>query len=188
MSRSIMTTFTGRRFDMEDFDPSDISIRDVAHHLALINRFRGATTVPVSVAQHSVWVSRLCDDRVALQGLLHDAAEAYLGDVVKWQKEDPGYSKFREIEDRLQRAIFLKYGCPVEQDPSVTEADRLAVCWEARLFTMNKKCHVPDELTNRYTLSPAQEHNFDIIVGREAWHWQIAESKFLDRFRDLTKL
>jgi uncharacterized protein len=66
--------------------PDVIHIRDIAHHLALINRFNGATETPYSVAQHSVLVADLLlakkqPAHVCLWGLLHDAHEAYLGDL-----------------------------------------------------------------------------------------------------------
>jgi uncharacterized protein len=66
--------------------PDVIHIRDIAHHLSLINRFNGATDTPYSVAQHSVLVADLLLAKkqpadVCLWGLLHDAHEAYLGDV-----------------------------------------------------------------------------------------------------------
>lgn len=63
-----------------------INIKDIAHHLALINRFTGATTRPYSVAEHSL----LCADIALRDGhplsaqmaaLMHDAHEAYTTDL-----------------------------------------------------------------------------------------------------------
>ncbi|QRF56596.1 hypothetical protein [Variovorax paradoxus] len=63
-----------------------ILIEDIAHHLAIINRFTGATSRPYSVAEHSL----LCCDIaqragapafVQLAALMHDAHEAYVSDA-----------------------------------------------------------------------------------------------------------
>src|SRR5690242_6150646 len=67
-------------------DPDDIIIADVAHHLAGICRFTGGTSSPYSVAQHCVHV---CEEleragfnaAYQLAALLHDASEAYVGDM-----------------------------------------------------------------------------------------------------------
>jgi uncharacterized protein len=72
--------------------PDMIHLRDIAHHLSLINRFNGATETPYSVAQHSVLVADLlfakrCAPHVVMGGLLHDAHEAYLGDTATPVKE-----------------------------------------------------------------------------------------------------
>ena len=61
----------------------DIDLVDIAHGLALTNRWNGATGQAVSVAWHSLVVSALAsetDPAAALHGLMHDAAEAYTGD------------------------------------------------------------------------------------------------------------
>ncbi len=50
-------TYTGRMVSLLDPKPEDICIEDVAHHLAIVNRFGGATREPYSVAQHAVLVS-----------------------------------------------------------------------------------------------------------------------------------
>ena len=67
-------------------------IREIAHALAQINRFTGHCKRPYSVAEHSVLVSTIAETEGAstsaqLAALLHDAHEAYTGDVsspVKW--------------------------------------------------------------------------------------------------------
>lgn len=72
--------------------PDTVDIEDIAAHLSKINRFNGATREPYSVAQHSVLVARILalaghDAATQLWGLLHDAHEAYLGDMatpVQW--------------------------------------------------------------------------------------------------------
>ena len=76
-------TASGKRFYLRRPTPADIDAGDVAHALAHICRFNGHTREFYSVAQHSILVSRLLPDELKLAGLLHDAAEAYCGDMVK---------------------------------------------------------------------------------------------------------
>lgn len=81
---TIILTFTGKRVDLLNPSPSDICIEDIAHSLAASTRFNGHTRVPVSVAQHCVLGSYLFQDSDgALAFLLHDAHEAYLGDLAR---------------------------------------------------------------------------------------------------------
>ena len=67
-------------------------LADVAHALALINRFNGHTKRPYSVAEHSLVVAELAalaGETVDVQFacLMHDAHEAYVGDVISPVKE-----------------------------------------------------------------------------------------------------
>lgn len=80
------TTASGRAFWSLDPRPEDVRIEDIAAQLSRICRFGGALKPGVSfysVAQHSVLVSYNVPEEYALEGLLHDAAEAYVGDVIK---------------------------------------------------------------------------------------------------------
>ena len=60
-----------------------MSIEDIAHGLAFQCRFNGQTGTFYSVAQHSLMVMSLVPEELQFAALLHDAAEAYLGDMVK---------------------------------------------------------------------------------------------------------
>lgn len=65
---------------------TDINIGDIATALSRIPRFNGHTIRPYPVAAHSLWVSRAIlketgDVMHALGGLMHDAHEAYVGDM-----------------------------------------------------------------------------------------------------------
>jgi hypothetical protein len=79
-------TYTGKRFSLADPHPEQVDINDIAHALSLVNRWGGHTRMPYSVAAHSVMVAdlvaKIAPD-LALAALLHDAPEAYLGDVCR---------------------------------------------------------------------------------------------------------
>ena len=103
-----MQTASGRKVYVMSPRAEDVFIWDIAHALARICRFGGHVKCEhYSVAQHSVLVSRTCDPENALVGLLHDAAEAYIGDVVRPLK----YSlpKYRELEVKWNRAIQRRF-------------------------------------------------------------------------------
>ena len=78
-----MVTFTGKLVNPLDLTPQDVDIRDIAHHLSNMCRWQGATRHFYSVAEHCVHVSRLVPTGYALLALLHDAAEAYMGDAIR---------------------------------------------------------------------------------------------------------
>ena len=77
-------------------------------------------------------VSDLCEPQDALWGLLHDASEAYLGDVVKPLKVTGAFAEYRKLEAWMQAAICCRVGLPTEEPPRVMEIDEALVAVEAR--------------------------------------------------------
>lgn len=57
MSDVWFQTYTGRVWRPLDPQPEDVVQEDIAHALALTNRFNGATREPYSVAQHCCLVA-----------------------------------------------------------------------------------------------------------------------------------
>lgn len=79
--RPWVLTASGRRVDLLDPDPATIAPADIAHALARLQRFNGHGRHGWSVANHSMLVADMMPRPWRLWGLLHDAHEAYLGDV-----------------------------------------------------------------------------------------------------------
>jgi hypothetical protein len=138
MSDNWIVTASGRQFDYEHPELG-LDIRDIATSLASTCRFGGHVTRYYSVARHSIHVSLLVPTRYAMYGLLHDAAEAYVGDVVRPLKNL--LPSLRPIEKRIERAIFERFtGAPMPEEAQrpVKLADLIALATERRDVVCDK--------------------------------------------------
>lgn len=127
-----LQTFTGKAFCFEDSQPEDIDIIDITHALSNVCRFNGHTREFYSVAQHSVLVSKACAPEDALWGLLHDASEAYMGDLVRPIKHHPDLYRYRNMELSVMFAVCERFGLSMPQPVSVSEADVRVLFTEKR--------------------------------------------------------
>lgn len=172
-------TFTGRYFYFTEPDPGSVNIVDIATALSRICRFTGHTKQFYSVAQHSVYVSYLVEKEQAKQGLMHDAAEAYLGDVSSPLKQLlPDY---KSIEHSVERCILSCFGLPFPLHPSIKKAD-------LRMLVTEKRDLMPDPLPG------AERGEWDWLKGVEPMAARIvplppdeAKALFLTRFIELTR-
>lgn len=127
---SWILTNSGKHFDLLDPPPDMIEILDIAHGLANLCRFSGHSRYFYSVAQHSAIASQIVSPEFAWEALLHDASEAYLGDVTRPLKQLlPDY---RAIERKVEGAIRAKFNLPDTQSHQVTHADRVMLATERR--------------------------------------------------------
>lgn len=170
-SKTWIQTWSGRQFWPMDAHPEEVFIEDIAWMLAQQNRWKGATKTPISIAQHSVIVSKLCDPVFALQGLLHDATEAYLGDMASPVKSQ--MPAFKAAEDALWKVIAVRFGLPAELDPSVIRADAISLHTESRDLM-----HTPPVEWRGYLPPPMEERI-------EPWSATKAADEFLKRFKEL---
>jgi hypothetical protein len=169
-------TRSGISFNLIDPDPALINILDIAHALAHICRFTGHTHSFYSVAEHSVRCSLLpcVPPEHALETLLHDAAEAYIGDV-----SSPLKAQLREyqlIEFRIEQAIRKRFCLPPKKAPCVKQADLTMLATEKR------------------DLMFANDEQWDVLDGIKPMDKAItvcyaphqAEVYFLDRYAQLS--
>lgn len=140
-----LRTYTGKQFHLFDPRAEDICIEDIAHALSLICRYTGHVQRFYSVAEHSVLVCGVVGSRLRDQGivgeralgivkwaLLHDAAEAYVGDMARPLKHQPEMALFRETEARIMEVISAKFGL-VGGEPTIVRAvDTEIIGTEAR--------------------------------------------------------
>ena len=174
-----LRTASGKMVDVAHLRPEDVDIHDIASALSRICRFNGHLRADVghySVAQHSVEVARLLrtwgwHPDVQLYGLLHDAAEAYVGDVVTNLKR--ALVGYVELEAAVEDVILNKYV------PIFHEVEGL------------EDIHVADQVLLR-----TEQHYLQVGVewhesARAPWeiiptYAEIAEQDFLNTFRRLT--
>lgn len=100
----VMHTWSGKHVNPTDFKKEDVEVRDIAKALSLSNRFNGHTYRPYSVAEHSLVASFMAPEEYRLEALLHDAGEAYIGDVITPVKE--AFPVLLEYEDKITGIIF----------------------------------------------------------------------------------
>ena len=121
--------FGGVLLDLNDPDPSLIKIKDIGWALAQNLRFNGHTSRPYSVAMHCIHMSEVVPDHLRKAAFLHDASEAYMGDLITPIKQH--FPLYAEIEDRLIKVIFDMYGVPFEHLEAIGSWDRRCACAEA---------------------------------------------------------
>jgi hypothetical protein len=111
-----MITYSGIRFDPLDPRPGDVAIEDIAHQLGYQCRYNGAVREYYSIAEHSVLASEHVPSAFALEALLHDAAEAYVGDMIRPIKIRDDMAYYRAVEARVQDAIHARFGIVVTEE------------------------------------------------------------------------
>lgn len=175
-----MLTVSGRVFSLRRPRPEDVAIRDIAHHLARVCRYGGAIEDHYSVAQHSVLVAQslaLAGASAEHQrwGLLHDASEAYCGDVIRplkgLMRGDEKWSSYDQIEFGVQAVICQRFELGIRQPDVVHEHD-VAVCMREQIDLGR----VPEGWTPSAEPSP---------VRVEPWTFSEARERFLETFAEL---
>lgn len=111
-----LTTYpTATKFYPTSPHPDDVHIEDIAHSLPMQARFLGHTLRFYSVGEHSChvgdWIWKVTEDREAAAcGLLHDAEEAYVGDMPRPLKHFGGLKVYRSLCGRCSAAVFTRFG------------------------------------------------------------------------------
>jgi len=189
--RAWQRMLSGRRLDLIDPSPVDVEIADIAHGLARVARWNGQTRGPeiFSVAQHSLLVEALfaasapgSPPQARLAALLHDAPEYVIGDMISPFKAAVG-GDYKRIEQRLQRAIHIRFGLPAERTADLARqikaVDRASAYIEATALA-------------GFTIAEARRlfGEPELSIGEfaaflEPMRPQEAEERFLSRFAEL---
>lgn len=108
-----MCTYTGQMLKPMELKPEDISLEDISHALSLLCRGGGHLKHFYSVGQHCINCAKEAEargwgTRVILGCLVHDAAEAYISDIIRPVKKHlPAYTN---IEDKILTAVYERFG------------------------------------------------------------------------------
>lgn len=177
---SWMQTYSGKAFYPMNPSIKDFSIVDIGHALSNICRYGGHVKKFYSVAEHCVLMSRSVSPEAALFALLHDAAEAYIGDMVRPLKQD--IPEFKRIEDRIFDVMieWLKtepIEVPMTQaiQEEVREADNRILLDEKKVLTANSPSKWSQEITHK-----------PLGVEIRCWSPAVARYEYLERFLELT--
>ena len=111
VDKNCISTINRKRFNPTKPSRDMIEVDDIAHALSYITRANGHFTTFFSVARHSINCAKEAEirgysERVQLLCLLHDAAEAYIGDMTRPLKM--AIPEFSRIEKEYQKIIFSK--------------------------------------------------------------------------------
>lgn len=149
-------------------DPAKILIDDIARALSHICRYNGHVSQFYSVAEHSLRVSHSVPPKDALWGLLHDAAEAYLGDFVSPLKHHTECGEhYQRYEAKVMAAVCQRFGLAPDMPASVLRADHEQL--QDEQHWLREQAPVFDWRQRVVTMPPLQ-----------------AEMEFLNRYRELT--
>lgn len=172
-----MQTYTGKKFYPTAPIVADIDILDIAHSLSMQCRYNGHVKEFYSVAEHCVLMSYAVEKshnkELAFEALLHDATEAYVGDMVRPLKIQ--MPEFQEAERIIAEAIGERFGAPSSSamSPEVKDADnRILLDEKAALMGLSPGKWEVDNLPS-------------LRVYIKAWDPITARNKYLQRFNEL---
>jgi len=169
-------TFTGRKFFPLSPRIEDVCLDDIAHALSMICRYGGHSREFYSVAQHCCLVSDWIPE-FKLEGLLHDASEAYLGDMVRPVKHSEGMKGFREAEHRLEALIHIQF----ELDMT-TETAAFVKHYDNRALYTEKKFILTHQ--GQLMSNPVEPLPVEYLIP---WTPEQAEEEFLERYYTLQR-
>lgn len=169
--------------DLSDLRPQDMTAEILADALAKINRFGGRTREPWSVAGHSVLVEMLCPPSAKPWALLHDAHEAFVGDIttpavdlIATVGRLPGFDDgLAFVKGQIDRAIASAWGVAVRSlNADLIRADRIALCAEAAILVGR----------NIHALEPGDVDDIDRAINllmEMQGDWRAARALWLSR-------
>lgn len=162
---------SGNKFNFHKIDINSIFVEDIAHSLSYQCRFNGHSSRFYSVAEHCVRGAQIVPESLRLDFLLHDAAEAYIGDLSAPLKKI--IPQFKKIEESIDRVISEKFGISYPHNIQVKKADLIMLATEMR-----------DLMPGTDYLDFEYESLKEVIVP---WPAELAKSRFLECFEKLKK-
>lgn len=136
-----MSTYSGYKINIPEFNVDKIPIRDIAHQLSMVPRFSGSVNPHYSVGQHSLLVAEKITPIYLLRGLVHDCTDMIFGDLASPLKHHLIMKPFYDLEKQVQDKFYLSFNLSTAKDMAPFEKQELkkwdmaAQCAEARDFT-----------------------------------------------------
>lgn len=137
---TIINTYTGKQFDLLDPKVEMIDLTDICESLSKQCRYNGHIKQFYSVAEHSYRVANIVSDRSKPWALMHDAAEAYIGDIIRPMRlaiksvSAYGIDLSKNIEGLIAYRIREKFNIEFDQTihDEVDKADNILIATEGR--------------------------------------------------------
>lgn len=176
----------GRRgVDLNDLRPCDIEIEDIANALSNLCRFTGHVTRFLSVAEHCVLVSHLVPEPHAYHALLHDATEAFVGDMGRPIKDRADMLAYRQLEDRIGRVIAKRFGL-TKSPPRMAARGRWLSCKEAIKEADELACRIEASVVQPWASWWYGPLPMDAAERVHCWPPEQARHEFMQRYKTLT--
>lgn len=163
---------SGKFYSYTNPEQNEFTIEDIALSLSNLCRYSGQVEKFYSIAQHCYHVSYAVDQEYALDGLLHDAVEAFMVDIPTPLKVLlPDY---KALEQKHEAEMFKRFGLEFPMNAAVHKADKELLCAEVR------------------DMKPANPHwdqfasDVTHIPHIEPWTSYMARKMFLKRYYQLT--
>ena len=173
MSDYILQTSEDNYFDYLEPNADQIYIRDIAKALSKQCRFNGHCSHFYSVAQHSIHVAEIAPTELKLVALLHDAAEAYMGDIpTPLKKLLPQY---KDMERKVENVILQAYGIKPDKIFDIKPYDLI-------LLATEKRDLMPAAYGENWSMLNGIEPLNDRI---RPWSADVAEKEFLNMWDEL---
>lgn len=136
--------FDGSLIDLISPTEEMISIESIAHGISGINRFGSQSPIRYTVAEHSLGMVRMAmfdgveDKDILFAILMHDASEAYLGDIVSPLKKH--LKKYKKIEETMNSVIESKFSVDfVKHHDIIKKYDRKILKIEKKILWGEEK-------------------------------------------------
>lgn len=173
-----MHTFSNRQFYPLNPRPEDVDPYDIARGISMQCRYNGHVSKFYSVAEHCILIADAMESaghpkEEVLWGLLHDATESYVGDMIRPLKRS--MPEFSLAEDRVMDAILLRFDQPITAMPESVRDHDNAILLDERAALKGTAPGVWED----YGVEP-------LGVGIQGWSPAQAETEYLSRLGWLT--
>jgi len=174
-----LETFSGIQFRFNNPTPEMFSIEDIAHALSMLCRYNGHVKRFYTVAEHSVLMAYWMRDRgyskaEVFTALMHDCAEAYIGDMARPVKAT--MPRFKELERTIELVAAEKFPLMIYPFPKVIKNLDSRILKDERGQAM----HPSDNVWGTDSLEPMN-------VTLRFWTPKQAKTRFLGMYTSLVR-